>query len=92
MQRPLRLCHELLGAAAQDDGASLALGDATEEVKPLASDLIEGVILLEQAQKDSFFAHKYALQANKWYKMQTCFSSKVSQSPRVASFRSWTVV
>ena len=49
MQRPLRLCHELLGAAAQDDGASLALGDATEEVKPLASDLIEGVILLEQA-------------------------------------------
>ena len=92
MQRPLRLCHELLGAASQDDGASLALGDATEEVKPLASDLIEGVILLEKAiPKKNFFCAKVT-RTNKWYKMQTCFSSKVSQSPRVASFRSWTVV
>ena len=39
VQRPLSLGHELLSAAAEDDGARLALGDATEEVKPLTSDL-----------------------------------------------------
>ena len=41
MQRPLGLGHELLGAAAEDDGARLALGNSTEEVKPLTSDLSE---------------------------------------------------
>ena len=41
VQRPLGLGHELLGAAAEDDGARLALGNSTEEVKPLTSDLNE---------------------------------------------------
>ena len=39
MQRPLCLGHELLGAAAEDDGARLALGNPAEEVEPLASNL-----------------------------------------------------
>ena len=58
MQRPLGLGHELLGAAAEDDGARLALGDAAEEVKPLASDLNEGEISLEQAPIRNCFANK----------------------------------
>ena len=41
MQRPLGLGHELLGTAAEDNGARLALGHSTEEVKPLTSDLNE---------------------------------------------------
>ena len=39
VQRPLSLGHELLGAAAEDDGARLALGNPAEEVEPLASNL-----------------------------------------------------
>ena len=47
MQRPLCLGHELLGAAAKDDGARLALGNPAEEVEPLASDLNDSEMSLE---------------------------------------------
>ena len=47
MQRPLCLGHELLGAAAEDDGARLALGDPAEEVKPLASNLNDSEMSLD---------------------------------------------
>jgi hypothetical protein len=39
VQRTFSLLHELFGSTAQDERASLALGNAGEEVVPFTSDL-----------------------------------------------------
>ena len=65
VQRPLCLGHELLGAAAEDDGARLALGNPAEEVEPLASDLNDGEMSLEIDLNDiNGFANSHSTGSN----------------------------